>query len=656
MSNSEALKQSLQLLKSNQQYAKKFDKKNSKVENLMSRLDKLTTDFMNDYQLYNLIKEQIKSKTRSFTEKPNYSRQVLVDSISLETKSDFLGCYTNTGDMEYTGSMDFDRCRLNAFDLQKPFFSLQSENGVTNCYVGDNLNNAIKAGPKYNYIPLWQSADSIDTKDSKMYKFMILNTTIAIINDKNEITYSDNKDIAVNELDKVQDNKMTSLFEITDDGDLLLTHKDNVIWSANRNDAKSEVVNEWIPVNNPTNKYKRSYLSSGEFIESNESLSSENGKFKVEFTHGVLRLLAASKSCVGDDELGDKDTIALHMINKSNYDVRAMMSSSGTGTTKFNISKGDCMAECDKYEECVGAEYKVDQTSTCVLKKDIGTIYDDKTSSLMLKTSENLLDDRIYLGKIGYIDENDTLHEYPKSMIKYTDEMYKSFEETTTDGNTIQTLNGNVEDAIVACNKLPLCGGFTHNIETNTIELKDNSIYPNSIKRFADSSTLYTRGFTLDNHNSCNKTYEMVKTDLWKNYDILNKITMVDKNTHKCGVLNLIDGDLKQLKTIFERLNKYTIDIEAIFKSLYKLNVNIDENVKALKNELDASIQNVRTSSSKLEDQNKALKKEGFKSSSYMNVECKSTNYLTKQVDSTVLSLSIGIILLGGLFLYARKY
>ena len=116
---------------------------------------------------------------------------------------------------------------------------------------------------------------------------------------------------------------------------------------------------------------------------------------------------------------GNKEAVGLHMINNSNYDVRKGNSSSGAGETQFNISKGDCMNECDKDDKCLGAEYKMDKTSTCILKSDIGTIYEDEKSSLLLKNDENMLDDSIYLGKIGYIDENDTLHEYPKSMIKY---------------------------------------------------------------------------------------------------------------------------------------------------------------------------------------------------------------------------------------------
>lgn len=759
MNNSQALMQSLQLLKKNKENVDKHDKNRLKIDGLVKQLDKLAIDFVNDYQLYNKTKNTIQAKMTSFSEEPNYSKQILVNSPSVGTNSTFLGCYKNTKSMEYTGSMSFDRCRENAFDLQKPFFSVQSEDGKNNCYVGHNLQNIIKEGLQYNFVPMWQSVDTIKRGSSETYQLKVFYTTFAIIDSKQNVIYSNDIDGAVNEMkleiekkkemankettkndnvegkstiavgssgsrtkiitlpdknvtvspkpvnpqnrgwsdrfetkiiddklhvtrldaaqgwgqnlileskpkkteskeaDQANENvsKLSSLLMISDDGNLVLKTDEDILWTANRNDTKSTVVDEWIPVNNPTNKYKRAYMRTGEFLDSQESISSQNGKYKMEFANGALRLLAATASCVDNNRIGNKVSVGLHMINKSNYDVRNGYGSSGTGETRFNISKGDCMNECDNDDKCLGAEYKMDKTSTCILKGDVGTIYEDEKSSLLLKNDENMLDDRIYLGKIGYIDENDTLHEYPKSMIKYTDEMYKSYENTTSDGKTIQTLNGNIEQAILACNKLSICGGFTHNIETNTIELKDNTIYPETQKKFENDTTLYTRGFILDNHNSCDKTYETVKTDFWKNYDVLNKITMVDEKTHKCGVSNLIDVDLAELKRIYERLNLHTASIERIFKSLNKLNVKIDHNVKDIQTEMKQSVGEVRTSTSKMEDKNKSIKKEGFTGVNHMSMECNSVNTLVKRIDTTALSLSIAFLFIGGLLLYSRK-
>jgi len=752
MNNSQALMQSLQLLKKNKEHVDKYDKNRLQIDSLTKELDKLAIDFVNDYQLYNKTKDIIQAKMTSFSEEPNYSKQILVNSPSVGTNSTFLGCYKNTNSMEYTGSMSFDRCRENAFDLQKPFFSVQSEDGKDNCYIGDNLQNVIKDGLQYNFIPMWQSLDTIIKGTGETYQLKVLDTTFAIIDENQNVIYSNDINSAGNELkleiqnkkkkgtvakktsskgksritvgssksktkiipllDKnvtvsskpvnsqnrgwsdrfeakiIGDNlhvtrvdapqgwgqnlileskqkesgeatedesKSNTLLIISNDGNLILKKGEDILWTANRNDTNSIVVDEWIPVNNPTNKYKRAYMRTGEFLDPQESISSQNGMYKMEFANGALRLLAATRSCVDNNQIGNKESVGLHMINNSNYDVRKGNSSSGAGETQFNISKGDCMNECDKDDKCLGAEYKMDKTSTCILKSDIGTIYEDEKSSLLLKNDENMLDDSIYLGKIGYIDENDTLHEYPKSMIKYTDEMYSSYENTTSGGNTIKTMNGNVEQAILACNKLSICGGFTHNIETNTIELKDNTIYPASQKKFENSTSLYTRGFILNNHNSCDKTYEIVNTDFWKNYDVLNKITMVNEKTHKCGVANLIDVDLAELKRIYERLNTHTASVERIFQSLNKLNVNVDHNVNNIQKEMKQSLGEVRTSTSKMEDKNKSIKKEGFTGFDHISMECNSVNTLTKRIDTTALSLSIAFLLIGGLFLYTRK-
>ena len=816
MNDSQALQQSLKLLKQKYETENKNDPNAIKINQLITQLDQLVIDFIRDIDLYNLSKDRVEAKISNFSEELDLSKNIYVENVSMKNNSDFLGCYKNNNKMTFTGNMNFERCRMNAFDLQKPYFSLQHEDGANACYVGNNLYDIIEKGPQYNFIPIWQSKDNINTKSNKQsHTLKVFYTSFAIIDGNNKIIYSNDIETAKKEIKIMKERKdkgvegftniegffkrhqkrmrkavkkavqqarrakqaqnqkapkgsfnikvgnssqntkiinlpadnlevspqpvnpqgrgwgdrfstkvvgrqlyvtrtdygggwgqqlvlkatskapkptakisnapgggvvdkrddiilalinkdkdkekpvemPTSRLEITDNGNFILRSEDKIIWKANSNNNDSEVVEEWIPVNNPTNKYKRAYLKTGESLDSKETISSNNGRYKLEFINDSLRMFAAEFACVGKNKVGNTETTGLHIIDKSRYDIKNDVGSSGKGVSKFNITMGECMLDCDRDKECVGAEYKMDKTSTCTIKKDMGTNYKEKGTTIMSKTFENILDDRIYLDNIGYIDKQDNLNVYPKSMLEYSDFIYKAYKNTTTGGKVINKMNGTLEDAIIECNKLSNCAGFLYNPSTNAIELKDSSIYPASNKQFDNSVDLYKRGFTINVHKSCNTTYDAVNADLWKNYEARNKIRNVDPKTHKCGVIKHVDIDLEELKTIYKRLNEHTKTVQNIFQSLSDLNVKISDDVKSIQNEMSQSVTTAESSNKNLENKKGNLNKEGFTNFPfYKNIECcRNDNILVQKIDTTTLSISLIALFIGGLFLYSRK-
>jgi hypothetical protein len=564
---------------------------NIKIEDLILKLDKLVIDFNADVETYNGLTASVKSKVDEFDNTLNLSRNIYVDNIPLNDKSEYLGCYKNTNTMTYTGDMDYKECRANAIDLKQPFFSVTNEDGYRKCYVGDDLNEIIRDGQQYKKSLLWQSS-IIDTKDITVLK--ILNSTFAIVDSNNKVLFSNDVTVSENELQTKTDER--SKLILSNDGNLKLIRSDDYeLWRTNQNLMSDSITAyDWVPTNNPTNKYKRSYMNTNEFLDINESISSENGKYIMEFTSaGVMKLYCAENSCVKEDKFGNIDSTALHMIHNTLYDVENKTSSNGNNDqTFFNTSLGDCMNKCQQNPNCKGIEYIKSNIDTCTMKSTIGEKFKSDNSILLSKNENNFFDDKNLLGKLGYIDENDILHEYPKKMISYNNE-YSLYNKRDTGGKEIGKFDGDEVEGIMRCNEMINCAGFVYNKRFNTVSLRDDSIYPVSDKFYSSNDTLYKRKFEINSHKSCERSYESVNVDLWRSYEILNKVTTFNEKTHKCGVTNYIDNDIEQIKIIIDKLNSYTVSISSIIKQLIDMNVGVKEEVLAIQERINKVVSNI---------------------------------------------------------------
>ena len=593
--------------------------KNLVIDKHISDLDKLILDFNIDLETYNTIKENIKAKVIEFNSKDPVRRNIYVDKIDIPNKPVYLGCYKNTKVMEYTGNMKFKQCSQNAINMNKSFFSLSKENGKSKCYVGNELDSIIQDGQQYKMKPLWAS-NTKQTSDTPILK--VLETCFAVVDSNNNVLFSNDimraKEELENKMNAVQPIQPTQSCRLLLDnnGILKLIRKsdDYQLWKSNQNVFRNSItVFNWVPENNTTCKYKRSYMSSNEFLDINESMSSQNGKYKMKFLkNGVMKLFGASTACVNRNRIGNKTTTSLHTINNTAYNVAEKSSSnSNSDETYFNLSLGDCISRCDNNSVCAAVEYKKGNVSSCELKNDIGEVYKTKNTQMISKNINNPYDDSELLGKVGYLDENDELHEYPKNMLKYNNQ-YKLYKSTTSDGNEIDIFKGSKVDGIIRCNELKNCGGFVYNRKNKTISLRDNQIFPIANKMYSKYDSLYTRKFNIDNHPSCSKGYQSVNVNMWKNYELLNKVSVMNRDTHKCGIINYIDTDMKELEVSYMKLTTYTKSVNEIIKKLVKLNVKIKDEVLFLQDRMNNVVINIIDSNIEMATLIDEYKKEGF--------------------------------------------
>ena len=128
------------------------------------------------------------------------------------------------------------------------------------------------------------------------------------------------------------------------------------------------------------------------------------------------------------------------------------------------------------------------------------------------------------IGKVGYINEQNQLLEYPSSMIQPgTGTTYTTLNNIDSPGNNINTLNLNNEECEQQCNQTTGCYGYTY-ISPNTCNLKNSNVfsYSNLNGPLAPSTgtNLNIRGIQITNDNSCPKNIKNINTLEWEKYNM----------------------------------------------------------------------------------------------------------------------------------------
>ena len=85
-------------------------------------------------------------------------------------------------------------------------------------------------------------------------------------------------------------------------------------------------------------------------------------------------------------------------------------------------------------------------------------------------------------GKVGFVDENAALHEYPETNLKFTTN-YTKFKNINCPGSDIPNAafnNSTVEKCETTCNSMENCAGFVFQTDISRCWPKDKGIYPNS--------------------------------------------------------------------------------------------------------------------------------------------------------------------------------
>ena len=217
------------------------------------------------------------------------------------------------------------------------------------------------------------------------------------------------------------------------------------------------------------------------------------------------------------------------------------------------------------------------KTSTmCNAGKD-GKIYGGPWTNPIYNTTEvGIVGD---MGKIGYVDADSNLKEYPDSMIGLgnTYQMFPNYNSAGNDLSNMPTPNSTLETCRQDCTNSADCHGLVFDTTSKNCWLKNGNVYPNSIKTPQENLLLLIRDPSINSSDSCNKTIKNIDSLQWSKY-VNNGAKMSPDD--KCGLATELD-DLKKL--LDELKGKLAVLAEKITEKMEYLraeNKNLNNKMK----------------------------------------------------------------------------
>ena len=164
------------------------------------------------------------------------------------------------------------------------------------------------------------------------------------------------------------------------------------------------------------------------------------------------------------------------------------------------------------------------------------------------------------LGKVGYIDGDSKLREYPDSMLTYSNEyvLYNGYDSGGNDITSLQLADQN--SCELECNKNNDCAAYVYQPTTTTCWLKNKNAYPVGKKQANSTLTLGVRKPKTKNIN------ETINVDTIK-YNSYVKGQPIDTNT-QLNISVVSKEDLQQLETIETKMSSLGNDIAAKMEKL----------------------------------------------------------------------------------------
>ncbi len=184
------------------------------------------------------------------------------------------------------------------------------------------------------------------------------------------------------------------------------------------------------------------------------------------------------------------------------------------------------------------------------------------------------------MGKVGYINENTELSEYPSSMLK-AGLKYTKYENYDSVGNDIKNYqNISVDKCMNLCNSNEDCGGFTFDNRdgVNNCWLKNNNMYPKGQRTYTSGVDMYTRDPTITGGNSsCNKNIEYIDSVTWENY--LKTGTEMSAET-KCKPEYNTQTQKDVLASLQDQMNVLSQQIQDKSREFMEKNKNVSTQIK----------------------------------------------------------------------------
>jgi hypothetical protein len=130
----------------------------------------------------------------------------------------------------------------------------------------------------------------------------------------------------------------------------------------------------------------------------------------------------------------------------------------------------------------------------------------------------NNVGERSVLSKIGYVDSDSNLREYPDSMVGFIND-YQIYQNTDSVGNDITSLVAkDSNDCKLACNKNSDCAAYVYQGMSQTCWLKNRAAFPKGEKQPNNNTELGVRLPGLKGSTTCSNKITNIDTIQYNNY------------------------------------------------------------------------------------------------------------------------------------------
>ncbi len=507
----------------------------------------------------------------------NEGKNVVVNNIIDDTDSTYVGCYNDSLNapamkkMSNAGQIyDFTSCKQAAIDTGNLYFGLQNLNPVTNkssCYVSNDFEKSTK------------------------YK----TSTTACKNDNDGYIYGAK---SVNAIYKTPDTTYIGLFNDSPDTGRTMRPINNGSETFTYETCKKEAVN----------RNKKFFGLQNFNTETQQSACLVGDDYNDISKYGV-----STASYTGDDKkiYGGTWTNAVYQIDteKSDYigcyndnESSPSMTVVDNGSSKYSFKK------CQKEAITSGKQYFALQggkkgSSKCFVSDDLQSaqkygIYKPCIESASDRNTYGMSgNNALYkmnkagypsdMSKIGYVDGNDKLMEYPSSMI-VPGTNYSKYVGYDSNSKIVKTItNTTYNDCVTACNSSTSYYGFVFDNSTSTGYLKGKDILNPSLKVPNSNTDLYLRDVKTKNANmSCNRSTVSINSNMWRKY---SKGSMMTPNT-TCSLTGRLTDQNKKIATLQNQIGQVGGQIISILNNLKKQTNDVKSKIGINSSKIDADL------------------------------------------------------------------
>lgn len=562
----------------------------------------------------------------------NENKNVFVSSIVSKPSAEYKGCYkTNLSGAETRGTttMTYEECQNNAINKGYSIFGLTSgTDGVKTCYMTNDITNATSLGSSIkitNVTPLWMSNTT-----NGISAVLSLQATLSVLN-------SDGASIFSTPNAQKQPTNYVGCY--ADDSNRAMNSYDNASHSYDYDTCKQAAVSgnySLFALQDSTTGTNAACMLSNDLSEStkygtatncttldNGSVSGGAWSNAIYYTNQPTIEYILIVQDNGNMEIyrGSTPEQKQDLVWQSNTTSKSPNPLYAASTGKYGrnwIKVGEPLGIGDFVGSLTGSTYLIMQQDgnlvlyTSEVETNCTKMNDGKMwagdGGVALYQLQNVGDKNL-LGKIGFVDSDMALKEYPDTMLQTSNDYMILPNMTIFSQDSIITSQqvNNMDDCKLACNNQADCAGFSFNSAENYCALHNNnqSIKDNIMDAYGSSIGIRKQ---QPDSKYCSKDMTNIDSIAWTNYKKGSAMT----STTKCAepIIN------SQTQEKLEGLNK---EMEKIGSQIANELTNSKNNYQDVKNQIHVNSQNFTNN---LLEYNKIQNiKEGMKNYNHQDME-----------------------------------